>query len=114
MALEFFEKQNYEEFFVAGDFVDVITTTGEKLVLATSSVVAVDREGTDVTNTVLETATKKLDTSPDSASGFTDNMLAIRCKAGVQASSPYKITFYGVTTEDNKWEIDINMKIKEK
>lgn len=113
MALEYTQKQNYEEYFIAGDFVDVITTTGEALVLATSTVSAIDKNGVDATAEVLDTATKALDTSPDSLSGFTNNMLKMRCKAGVATKSPYKITFYGVTTEGNKWEIDINLKIKE-
>lgn len=113
MALEFFTKQNYEEFFIAGDFVDVITTTGETLTLGSCTVEAIDKAGNDVADVVLEQATKKLDDSPDSATGFTDNMLAIRCRAGEQAKSPYKITFKGVTSELNKWEVDINMKIKE-
>jgi hypothetical protein len=110
MALESFEKQNYEEFFIGGDYVDVLES-GEALSLAPSTVIAEDKDGNDVTSTVLEASTKALDDSED---GGTNNVLKIRCRAGVEASSPYKITFKGETTLANKWEIDVKMKIKEK
>ena len=105
-----FTKQGYEEFFIAGSIKNVINDT-ETVDAASSSVVAEDSDGTDVTSTVLDDATKVAADHPD---GGTNNILKIRCQAGSESNSPYKITFYIVTDESNKWEVDVTMKIKEK
>ncbi len=109
MALESFSKQNYEEFYIGGDYVDVLES-GEELSLSPCTIVAEDAAGVDKSSTVLDTATKALD---DSESGGTNNVLKVRCKAGSEGDSPYKITFKGETTLGNKWEIDVKMKLKE-
>ncbi len=103
------EKQPYEEFFMGADFVDVLDTD-EVLVLASSSVTAIDTsDSSDVTDTLLQTATKVLDASED---GGTDNVLKIRVQAGA-TSNKYKVTFKTVTDLGNKWEKDIYLKVKE-
>ena len=107
--MESFKKQNYEEFLVAGDCVDVLDT-GEELILAGSEVIAYDSEGTVVSGDVLIAPTMALGDSPD---GGTNNMLQIRCKDGLEANSPYKITFRMITDQGNRWEVDVRMKIKE-
>ena len=110
--MEDFEKQSYEAFTQGGDFVDVIDSdAGEKLDLAKCSVKAWDRNGQDVTNTVLDIGTMALG---DSAEGGTDNVLNVRVRSGSQALSPYIITYYGETNLGEKWEIDVKMKIREK
>ena len=109
MALESFSKQSYEEFFIGGDFVDVLES-GEELSLSPCTVIAIDAAAADVSITVLDIATKALDNSAD---GGTNNVLKVRCRAGAEANSPYKYTFKGETTLGNKWEIDVKMKVKE-
>ena len=102
------EKQPYEEFFMGADFVDVLDTD-EVLVLASSTIAAVDSDGTDVSATLLQAGSKVLDDSED---GNTDNVLKIRAQAGATANK-YKVTFKTVTDQGNKWEKDIYLKVKE-
>jgi len=109
-SVESFEKQNYESFFIAADLVDVLET-GEIIDLGSTTIVAVKEDGTtDATNIVLQPLTKTLDDSPD---GGSNNMVKIRVQAGVEADSPYKITFKIPTSLNNKWEVDVKLKIKE-
>jgi len=104
-----FTKQNYEQFFIAADLVDVLET-GESIDLTNVDVSAIDGNLDDATAVVLQAATIALDDSPD---GGTDNMVKIRVQAGVEADSPYKITFKMPTNLNNKWELDLKMKLKE-
>jgi hypothetical protein len=101
--LKHFYKQPGEKFFIDGNFEDVLTT-GEEIVLNSSTVTAVDSQGEDATDDVLFANTKTIQ----------DNTkLAIRCQAGAEASSPYKITFTISTDLDNVWEIDVQMRVEE-
>lgn len=109
-SVESFEKQNYESFFIAADLVDVLEA-GESIDLTNTTITAVKTDGiTDATAIILQPATKALDDSPD---GGTNNMVKIRVQAGVEADSPYKITFRIPTDLNNQWEIDTKLKIKE-
>ena len=106
--MDMFTKQTYEEFYIAGDFSEDedgndILDSGETIVLASSTVAAEDKDGTDVSSTVLDQSTKTVDGS----------QLKMLCKAGAEASSPYKITFKAVTSSGNKYEIDVRMNIEE-
>lgn len=104
MAIESFAKQSWEEFVVAGSIEDVVAS-GELIDLSPSLVIAEDKEGVDVSTTVLDQLTKTKDD--------TLHYLKIRCKAGAEASSPYKITFRVDTDQGNRYEIDVKMKVKE-
>ena len=97
--MESFTKQSYEEFVIAGDFVNVLAV-GETLVLATSEVNAYDTDGTNVTATILE------------GKAISGTQLQIKVKAGNSTASPYIITFYATTSEGNHWELDVRLKIK--
>lgn len=108
-SIESFTKQNYEQFFIAGDLVNVLET-GESIVLADTTITAINSDGDDATTEVLQAVTKALDDSPD---GGTNNMVKIRVQEGAEANSPYKITFRIPTDQNNKWEIDTKLKIKE-
>lgn len=99
--MEKFTKQIYEEFTIAGDFSKNMET-GETI--ATQTVVAVNNVGADATNDVLDTGSISND-------GTTKVLVLVR--AGTEALSPYKITFKAVTSVDHKWEVDVQMKIKE-
>ncbi len=104
MALDNITKQSYETFIIAVDFGNNMTTD-EELVLASCDVSAMKSGGVagDSTSTVLTVAQKAVD----------GTLLQIRVKAGVEADSPYKITFKGVTDLANQWEKDINLTIEE-
>jgi len=108
-SIESFTKQNYEQFFIAGDLVNVLEDD-ESIDLTNTTITAMDKDGEDATATVLQAATKALDNSPD---GGTNNMVKIRVQAGAEANSPYKITFKIPTDLDNKWEIDLRCKVRE-
>ena len=98
--MESFNKQSYEEFVIAGDFVNVLAV-GETLVLADCDVKAYDKLDADVTSSILENK------------AVSGSQLQITVKAGSNSSSPYTLTFYAETSDGNKWELDVRMKVKE-
>jgi len=108
-SVETFTKQSYEQFYIAADLVDVLEDD-EAIDLDTTTVTAVDKDNEDATSDVLQPATKALADSPD---GGTNNMVKIRVQAGDEDLSKYKITFRMPTDLNNKWEVDVGMKIKE-
>lgn len=108
-SIESFQKQNYEQFFIAGDLVNVLEDN-ESIDIDNTAITAIDSDGDDASADILQGATKALDDSPD---GGTNNMVKIRVQEGLEANSPYKITFRIPTNLDNKWEIDVKLKLKE-
>jgi len=111
------EKQSYEEFRIHADF-GLNMENGEALAVGNCTITCEDKDGTDVTATLLDDTTKAVingDAPPD-GSGFTNGALQVLIRGGSEAASPYKYTFKGVTdlTPPNKWEKDITMKIKER
>lgn len=102
MGLESFEKQPWEEFTIAGDFTNFVLS-GEEAQLTGSSVAAEDCDGVDATDDVLYASGMAVD----------GTKLTVKVKAGVEAKSPYKITFKINTTENRKFEVDVHMHIKE-
>ena len=103
MALPNFEKQNWESFTITGGFTD-LAIAGEIAVLSGSSVVCADKDGTVVTSDILY----------DSALSIDAATLKVKVKqAGTEAASPYKITFKIKTSEDNYYEVDCEMIVKE-
>lgn len=111
MAMTKTTKQGYEEYFIAGSILNVQKDGTETVVLATSEIEAVDKDGEDALATIVDIATKKLDNDPDG--DYTDNMLSVRCQGGVEAASPYVVTFKMVTTEGQKWETEMKVVVKE-
>jgi len=111
VALEKTTKQSWEEYPIAGSILNVQKDENEKVVLATSVIEAIDKEGEDALATVIDMPTKTLDDDPDGT--YIDNMLSVRCKGGTEAGSPYIVTFKMTTSEGNKWEVDMKLVIKE-
>ena len=111
MAITKTTKQGWEEYFIAGSIIDVQKDGTETVVLATSTIEAIDNEGNDALATIVDVATKKLDDDPNGNSS--DNMLSVKCKGGAEAASPYIVTFKMVTTEGQKWETEMKVVIKE-
>lgn len=105
MSLTKTEKQSYESYYIYGDFSKVMNE-GETISSYDTS--AVDKDGADATATVIEASSEIIGTGDDFAK------LYVRIKAGVEAESPYKITIKIVTSNDNKWEVDGQLVIKEK
>jgi hypothetical protein len=104
------KKQTFEAFFVSGSILKV-QKGGEAVVLGTSEVFAWDKDLANVTSTFLVLSSKKLDTDPEGDNE--NNMLSIQVRNGDPALSPYLVTFYMVTTNGNKWEADVQVKVKE-
>lgn len=112
-------KQSYEEFRVDVDF-GLNMEAGETLVLPDSSaseacdIKCWDKDGTDVTDTLLDIDTMTTITGSESA--LPNAALQVLFKGGSESAEPYKFTFYAVTTLDppNKWEKDITMRIRER
>lgn len=96
-----FEKQPYEEFTISTDF-STNFATGE--VLASQTVTAMDRDGTNVTDTVTDQTTLS-----DDGVGT----VSILIRAGSESKSPYKITFKCITSAGHKWENDIRMSVRD-
>lgn len=111
MAIVKTTKQGWEEYFIAGSIINVQKDGTEKVVLGTSSIEAIDKEGSDALATIVDVATKKLDDDPDGS--YTENMLSVKCKAGLESGSPYVVTFKMTTTEGQKWETEMQIVIKE-
>jgi hypothetical protein len=103
MALETCEKQPWEKFFVAADYVNVLDS-GETIVLGSSSVTIVDKAGADVTSTMFEGGSLQIAET---------SKLQCRIQAGTEAISPCKITFKAVTSLGNQFEHDFRIKIKD-
>jgi hypothetical protein len=99
MALAKFYKQPYEEFPISVDFSENMVSDETILSHAIS---AVDNASADASADVLST---------DSNDGAF--IASVQVVAGVESLSPYKITFRVVTSEGNKWEKDILMRVKE-
>lgn len=112
---ETFWKQPWETYLIGGDFSRVLET-GEEIVALTSDIVAVDKDGTDVSSTVLDNSYKTVSTADADdidVTPVTNGMLMTRVQAGTEDAMPYKITFKGVTNADNQFETDVTMKIKD-
>jgi len=109
MPVDSFQKQTWEVWTTWGSILNVQEAT-ETVVLATSSVSAMDNEGNDVSSTFLDQGTKALGDDPDG--DYTDNLLAMKCRGGDIDKSPYHITFYMVTSLANQYEVDVKVKIK--
>ena len=114
MAIEKVKKQAWEAFYIAGSILEwQADGSTEVVVLATSTVIAEDKDGTDVSDTFMEQGTKVLDSDPDG--DFDDNMLSMRLATmgGLEAASPFYVTFKMITDEGNYYEVDYRVEVKE-
>ena len=103
MIVPEFKKQPYEQFFLTANFANVMDTDVEDIDLTNSTVIAVDVSG-DADNTVFDIGSKAIES---------DTKLKVRIYAGTEVKSPYKFTFRIITTQNNKWEKDISMRVEE-
>lgn len=98
---ESFEKQGYEEFTIEGDFSKNMEV-GETI-NAGALVLAEDNAGSNVAATVTDQATIAV----------VGQGVQVLVRGGTENLAPYKVTFRCVTSVNHKWEIDVDMKIKE-
>jgi len=99
--MESFEKQPYEEFVIAADFVNVLEDA--ETIESGPTVTATDVDGEDAV----------LDIIDDTTISVSGSQVLVLVKAGVELSSPYQITFQCVTSNGNKWELDVHMFVRE-
>ena len=98
--MDSFHKQIWEEFEITVDF-SAVMATGETIMGASSSVISYDKNGDDESATTLGVPT------------YHSQDVAVLVKAGIEAKSPYKITFKVETNSGNKWEKDLRCTIAE-
>ncbi len=98
--MAYFIKQSDEIFPITADFSDVLAT-GETITEESSEVIAYDSNNIDVSSTILVADSK-------SVLGST---LLIKVQAGIDGKK-YKITFKAVTSNNNIYELDVIMIIK--
>lgn len=101
-------KQPSESYTINVDFSNNMDiASGEDLIELNCSVTATDKNETDATSDVL-------DGSLSIGTGDDVGKIYIKVKGGTTDLTPYKITFKtGLTTLNEKWEKDVQMKIKE-
>jgi hypothetical protein len=95
------QKQPYEEFPISVNF-NRNFTDGEAIVSQT--VTAYDKDGIDASAQVTNQST----ITNDGAGGVIVTIIG-----GEEARSPYKISFRCVTTTDNKWEHDVQLRVRD-
>jgi hypothetical protein len=100
MALEQFTKQPYEEFVIAGEF-SAVLATGETL--SNPTMTAINKK------TLEDTSAEVIESGTVAVSG---TQVVGRVKAGVHKET-HKITIRTETSDQNKWEIDVLMKVVE-
>ena len=105
MALDKFEKQPYEVFWISASFANDYGAS-EAIVIGSSTVTVTNTDGVDATADVIVAGT---------ASANGTQGMKVQVTGGSEDNSPYKITFRSVTdsTPANKWEKDIKMTVKE-
>jgi hypothetical protein len=104
-------KQIYERYYISGSILGVQENVNEKIVLGSSTVAAIDNAGDDVSTTLLEQATKRLDNDPKGL--YIGNMLSIRVRGGDPDLSPYQVTFKMETNYGNRFEADMRVGVGE-
>ncbi len=110
-------KQGSESYLLGADFSQVLES-GEYVLIGTSTVTAVDKNGADVTSTVLDNNDMAVQTADadDLDSGVTpvtNGMLVTRIQNGSESLSKYMITYLAKTSNGNTYEKDVKMRIKE-
>ena len=115
-------KQAYEEFRIHADFGLNMESGVETLAIASCTIVCEDKDGNDVTATLLDATTmvvidaNAVDDPDSPGSGVPNSALQVLIKGGTEAASNYKYTFKGVTDLDppNKWELDLTLRVRER
>ena len=111
---EKFYKQPWETYLIGGDFSRVLET-GEEVGAVDSDIVAINNDTGDPASEVLDNSYKTVTTADEDdieVTPMTNGMLMTRVQAGVDLAK-YKITFKASTNNDNQFETDVLMQIKD-
>ena len=92
------KKQPFEAYYISVTFP---LATDETISSVTSSVVVEDKDGTDVSLTMIDTGTEEVDGA----------VLRARIIGGSSSASPYIMSFKAVTSLGNKYKYDVRVKV---
>lgn len=93
------DKQPWESFVPYVEFGDNMTAS-ETITIGASSATITDVDGTDCTSSMIS-----------SIQVIDRTKLAARLSGGTESKSPYKITFRITTSDLNKWEKDVQVRV---
>jgi len=110
MAIPTETKQPWESWFIWGSIINVQEAT-ETVVLAGSTVLAMDKDGKDAQGVIVDLSTMVLGDDPTGV--YTDNLLGVRLQGGDPEKSPYMVTFKMNTSLANKYESEMKITVKE-
>lgn len=114
IVVDQFGKQSWESYIIGVDHSKNLAS-GEYIVLGSSTIIAADADGEDVTDTVLDNDAMAVGTASQSdidVTPVTNGLLSTRIRSGTSGVI-YTITFKAVTSENNKFETDIKMKVED-
>lgn len=100
-----------EQFFITASMLPIRHEATEEVQLLGSSVIATDREGLDVSTSVLDQSTIAVVNHPN-RDDATNTCLSIRCRAGTIEKSPYNLTFTLATTLGNILQVKADLVIQ--
>lgn len=106
MSLEKTTKQSSESYLIYGNF-GAVMEEGETITAYDVTAIDGNDPAQDATSTVIEPGSEIVGSGDDFAK------LYFRVRAGTEDDSPYKITVKVTTSNDNHWEVDGELVIKE-
>ena len=112
---ETFYKQPWESYIMGVDF-SWAMEEGEILVVGSCTITAIDKDSADASAAIVDNDDKAVTTADAddiTTTPVTNAMLVTRIFGGTVALSKYLITFKGVTSYDNQYEMDLKMDIRE-
>ena len=111
MAIPTETKQPWESWFIWGSILNVQEDGDEKVTLAGSQILAMDKDGKDAQGVIVDLSTMVLGDDP--TGNYQENMLGVRLQGGTIDKSPYMVTFKMFTTSSNKYEAEMKITVKE-
>jgi len=94
-------KHPTEEFDASGS-IRLVQQAGEAVNLGSSAATATDKDGNDVSTTLLDQTTLRVTSDPD---GGANNALTVLVRGGTEAASPYRIEFKVATDLGQIWMV---------
>jgi hypothetical protein len=91
-------KKPWESFYISATFTNGMDD-GEVLNDDSSTIIAKDRDGNDVSTTFLNAASIETIVASDK--------MRVQIQAGTEALAPYTVGFRAITDNDNKLELDV-------
>ena len=111
MAIPTETKQPWESWHIWGSILSVQEDGDERVTLAGSHILAMDKDGKDAQGVIVDLSTMVLGDDPTGS--YEENMLGVRLQGGTIDKSPYMVTFQMYTTSSNKYEAEMKITVKE-